>query len=141
MSGTHIHSGPLKIVLDVPIPIEDSSPKDVVSLTDDEDLQVISVKGPERLTRSQEDLVDLTSELTTSRKPSTMPTVQQIFPAQDKKGTIRCSICLDIMSHPVSTVCGHLFCEACIILAIRQMGFCPTCRKKLTRKQFHRIYL
>lgn len=35
----------------------------------------------------------------------------------------------------------HVFCEECIRMAIRAQKRCPTCRKNLTVRQLHRIYL
>lgn len=40
-----------------------------------------------------------------------------------------------------STVCGHIFCSACIKQAIDVQHMCPTCRKRLTKRQIHQIYL
>lgn len=52
-----------------------------------------------------------------------------------------CAICLDAMKEEMSTVCGHVFCRECIFGAIRAQKRCPTCRRKLTPKEVHRIYL
>ncbi|OWF38419.1 E3 ubiquitin-protein ligase RNF4-like [Mizuhopecten yessoensis] len=61
---------------------------------------------------------------------------------------ITCPICLDSAERITrngnrlsSTVCGHIFCELCIQSAIRAQKCCPTCRKKLTLKQIHPIFI
>lgn len=54
---------------------------------------------------------------------------------------LRCSICMDTMKEETSTTCGHIFCKACIINAIRVQKRCPTCREKLSISNIHRIYL
>ncbi|XP_058102837.1 uncharacterized protein LOC131246593 isoform X4 [Magnolia sinica] len=54
---------------------------------------------------------------------------------------LRCTICMDTMKEETSTVCGHLFCNPCILSAIRVQKKCPTCRWKLTLNSIHRIYL
>ncbi|XP_067242675.1 RING finger protein 4 isoform X1 [Chanodichthys erythropterus] len=41
----------------------------------------------------------------------------------------------------VSTKCGHLFCSQCIRDSLSRVHSCPTCRKKLTQKQYHPIYI
>ncbi|KAI5104918.1 E3 ubiquitin-protein ligase RNF4 [Silurus meridionalis] len=41
----------------------------------------------------------------------------------------------------VSTKCGHLFCSQCIRDSLARAHNCPTCRKKLTYKQYHPIYI
>jgi len=39
----------------------------------------------------------------------------------------------------VSTNCGHIFCEICLKDTIKSIGRkCPTCRKKLTGKNYCR---
>lgn len=55
-----------------------------------------------------------------------------------------CAICLESLvdsAQRVATICGHLFCKSCITLAIKTTHKCPTCRKKLTLKSIHPIYL
>ncbi|XP_023212447.1 E3 ubiquitin-protein ligase RNF4-like isoform X1 [Centruroides sculpturatus] len=61
---------------------------------------------------------------------------------------IICPICFDDISsiqkndrHLVSTVCGHIFCNSCLQEAIRTHHCCPNCRKRLTMKQFHPIFI
>ncbi|KAK0239206.1 hypothetical protein EDD85DRAFT_534561 [Armillaria nabsnona] len=46
----------------------------------------------------------------------------------------QCPICLSNLADPVSTPCGHIFCSACLRMAVAQVtnGFqapCPCCRK------------
>uniref|UniRef100_A0A8C4TF07 E3 ubiquitin/ISG15 ligase TRIM25-like n=1 Tax=Erpetoichthys calabaricus TaxID=27687 RepID=A0A8C4TF07_ERPCA len=49
---------------------------------------------------------------------------------------LTCSICLDILKHPVSLQCGHSFCLACITDSWDQAGVCrcPHCRKTFTQR-------
>lgn len=54
---------------------------------------------------------------------------------------LRCAICMDTMKEETTTICGHVFCKACIISAIRVQKRCPTCREKLSLSNIHRIYL
>ncbi|URE27740.1 Zinc finger, C3HC4 type (RING finger) [Musa troglodytarum] len=54
---------------------------------------------------------------------------------------LRCAICMDTMKEETTTTCGHVFCKACIISAIRVQKRCPTCREKLSQSNIHRIYL
>lgn len=41
----------------------------------------------------------------------------------------------------MSTTCGHVFCDQCIRSAVQLQSKCPTCRKKLTLRQLHPIFL
>ncbi|XP_067657304.1 E3 ubiquitin-protein ligase RNF4-like [Haliotis asinina] len=62
--------------------------------------------------------------------------------------TITCPICMDDDKQIrrsgrqiMSTTCGHLFCDECIGQAIRAQHCCPTCRKRLTHRQTHPLFL
>ncbi|XP_060085568.1 E3 ubiquitin-protein ligase RNF4-like [Ylistrum balloti] len=61
---------------------------------------------------------------------------------------ITCPVCLDSDKRITrdgrqlnSTTCGHIFCNVCIQGAIQTQKRCPTCRKKLTLRQIHPIFL
>ncbi|XP_033756748.1 E3 ubiquitin-protein ligase RNF4-like isoform X2 [Pecten maximus] len=61
---------------------------------------------------------------------------------------ITCPVCLDSDERITrngrqlnSTTCGHIFCNVCIQGAIQTQKRCPTCRKKLTLRQIHPIFL
>ncbi|XP_075713292.1 E3 ubiquitin-protein ligase RNF4 isoform X2 [Rhinoderma darwinii] len=63
-------------------------------------------------------------------------------------GSVSCPICMDGYSEItqsgrliVSTKCGHIFCSQCLRDALKNVTSCPTCRKKLTPKQYHPIYI
>ncbi|KAJ7392509.1 E3 ubiquitin-protein ligase rnf4 [Desmophyllum pertusum] len=61
---------------------------------------------------------------------------------------ITCPICMDDEQtikrrkrKLMSTTCGHVFCDQCIRSAVQMQSKCPTCRKKLSLKQLHPIFL
>ncbi|XP_041652920.1 RING finger protein 4 isoform X2 [Cheilinus undulatus] len=63
-------------------------------------------------------------------------------------GTISCPVCLDSYSEivesgrlVVSTKCGHVFCSQCLRDSLTSSHTCPTCRKKLTHRQYHPLYI
>ncbi|XP_034036850.1 E3 ubiquitin-protein ligase RNF4 [Thalassophryne amazonica] len=63
-------------------------------------------------------------------------------------GTVSCPVCMDTYTEivdsgrlVVSTKCGHIFCSKCLRDALRQSHTCPMCRKTLTHRQYHPIYL
>ncbi|XP_073342382.1 E3 ubiquitin-protein ligase RNF4 [Pagrus major] len=63
-------------------------------------------------------------------------------------GTISCPVCLDSYSEivesgrlVVSTKCGHVFCSQCLRDALTSSHTCPTCRKRLTHRQYHPLYV
>lgn len=62
-------------------------------------------------------------------------------PEAEDEYKFKCAICMDTMKDETSTICGHIFCQTCIQGAINSQKKCPTCRKKLTLKNIHRIYL
>ncbi|MCO5573148.1 hypothetical protein L7F22_026914 [Adiantum nelumboides] len=65
----------------------------------------------------------------------------QISPELSKDVQLTCAICMDATKEETSTVCGHIFCRPCILGAIKTQKKCPTCRRKLTNSNIHRIYL
>ncbi|XP_045690510.1 E3 ubiquitin-protein ligase RNF4 isoform X2 [Phyllostomus hastatus] len=63
-------------------------------------------------------------------------------------GTISCPICMDGYSEIVqngrvivSTECGHVFCSQCLRDSLKNANTCPTCRKKMSHKRYHPIYI
>jgi len=53
----------------------------------------------------------------------------------------KCAVCLEAYVNPTVTRCGHLFCQKCLQAAIKHSSKCPTCRKKVTKSQIHRVYM
>jgi len=53
----------------------------------------------------------------------------------------KCTVCLSDITDITSTVCGHIFCEGCILNAIKTQGKCPICRRPLTERGIHPIFL
>ena len=56
----------------------------------------------------------------------------------------QCPVCLDSFveirdngSFLASTTCGHVFCGPCLTSAIGQNGKCPTCRERVSSKNWH----
>uniref|UniRef100_A0A3Q2WXI1 Ring finger protein 4 n=1 Tax=Haplochromis burtoni TaxID=8153 RepID=A0A3Q2WXI1_HAPBU len=41
----------------------------------------------------------------------------------------------------VSTRCGHVFCSQCLRDSLTSSHTCPTCRKRLTHRQYHPLYI
>ena len=53
-----------------------------------------------------------------------------------------CPICLDApMTDMSSTLCGHLFCGPCIAKCAETLKQCPTCKAKVKKGSFHRVFL
>ncbi|XP_053314183.1 E3 ubiquitin-protein ligase RNF4 [Spea bombifrons] len=85
--------------------------------------------------------------LGTSRVPRDAPSVDHDS-SRLSAGRISCPICMDGYTEItqsrrliVSTKCGHIFCSQCLRDALKNATSCPTCRKKLTHKQYHPIYI
>jgi len=60
---------------------------------------------------------------------------------------LQCPICLDpLMGLPTwkevhSTPCGHLFCNTCLVTALRSAWQCPTCRRRTRAEEAIKIFL
>ncbi|KAJ7154985.1 hypothetical protein C8R43DRAFT_1126375 [Mycena crocata] len=48
----------------------------------------------------------------------------------------KCTICLQVKSHPVSYLCGHSHCYSCIRIWLEEQWDCPECRAIMTVKPF-----
>uniref|UniRef100_A0A453GBG5 RING-type domain-containing protein n=1 Tax=Aegilops tauschii subsp. strangulata TaxID=200361 RepID=A0A453GBG5_AEGTS len=58
-----------------------------------------------------------------------------------KKPKFSCPVCWNELIDASSTICGHIFCQKCIEASIQAQKKCPTCRRTLTMKDFHRVHL
>uniref|UniRef100_A0A8R7U102 RING-type domain-containing protein n=1 Tax=Triticum urartu TaxID=4572 RepID=A0A8R7U102_TRIUA len=58
-----------------------------------------------------------------------------------KETKFSCPVCMNELVNASSTICGHIFCQKCIKASIQAQKKCPTCRRKLTMSNFHRVYL
>ncbi|XP_033122496.1 E3 ubiquitin-protein ligase RNF4-like [Anneissia japonica] len=103
-----------------------------ISDDSDSELEMLQIIG------SSPTLAERTETLNTSAEDALSPTMRK---------EIVCPICMESerqikrRRQLVSTVCGHIFCNSCITNAVKTQHKCPTCRKKLTLKQFHQIFL
>merc|ERR1712013_97670 len=77
-----------------------------------------------------------TIDLTDSPRPNRMP----LEPLQ-------CPICLDPLrglptwKEVLSTPCGYLFCNTCLVTALRNTWQCPTCRRRTRAEEAIKIFL
>lgn len=46
----------------------------------------------------------------------------------DLLSDLECPLCLKILYRPVTTPCGHSFCQACLPRCLDHTNRCPTCR-------------
>ncbi|KAG7218140.1 hypothetical protein INR49_020591, partial [Caranx melampygus] len=74
--------------------------------------------------------------------------MSSVHTSRSTPGTISCPVCLDSYTEVrhqivdsgrlvVSTKCGHVFCSQCLRDALTSSHTCPTCRKRLTHRQYH----
>jgi hypothetical protein len=54
---------------------------------------------------------------------------------------IRCPICVELISDPFVTPCGHTFCFACITTHLRTKSSCPSCGAFLVQESIHPNFL
>ncbi|KAM9849451.1 E3 ubiquitin-protein ligase RNF4 [Aulostomus maculatus] len=81
-------------------------------------------------------------------RAATLSSLQTNNTARWTPGTISCPVCMDSYTEivdsgrlVVSTKCGHVFCSQCLRDALRRSHTCPTCRKRLTPRQYHPLYI
>ncbi|XP_066505233.1 RING finger protein 4 isoform X1 [Hoplias malabaricus] len=132
----------------VDLTCEGSEPT-VVDLTNNDSVVLVeegtqSRRGTESYVLSsdeeEEPSLSLSSDLLSSLHASSR--------ARSTPGAVSCPVCMDAYAEiiesgrlMVSTKCGHLFCSQCIRDSLARAHSCPTCRKKLTHRQYHPIYI
>ncbi|XP_042385528.1 uncharacterized protein LOC121977081 isoform X2 [Zingiber officinale] len=94
------------------------------------------IRSPSRKSIDCDAYIDLEEGHGTKRKISPEPNLVKVL---EKPFT--CPICMEELIEAASTICGHIFCMACTKLSIRTQKKCPSCRRKLNMKNFHRVYL
>ncbi|XP_039979967.1 E3 ubiquitin-protein ligase TRIM21-like isoform X2 [Xiphias gladius] len=65
-----------------------------------------------------------------------MTMAEAVDPDLFSEQELTCSICLDLFSEPVSTPCGHNFCQACIggYWASSPVCTCPLCKRQFNER-------
>ncbi|XP_071755679.1 E3 ubiquitin-protein ligase RNF4 isoform X1 [Centroberyx gerrardi] len=135
----------------VDLTCEGSEPAAVVDLTNNDSVVVVD-EGPQsrRETSSESYVVssDEEEESTTVLNAALLSSLQASSRARATPGTISCPVCMDSYTEivdtgrlVVSTKCGHVFCSQCLRDSLARSHTCPTCRKKLTHRQYHPIYI
>ncbi|XP_006645237.1 uncharacterized protein LOC102704572 [Oryza brachyantha] len=86
-----------------------------------------------------------TSNISTNTVIHIMETPSDALPEPEKpvakEPKFNCPVCMNELVEATSTICGHIFCKLCIKASIQAQKKCPTCRRKLTMNNFHRVYL
>ncbi|XP_053488773.1 E3 ubiquitin-protein ligase TRIM39-like [Ictalurus furcatus] len=94
-------------------------------------------KGLKR--RRKEDMAEsLSSQLRQGRRNS-MHTATEFAGESSSLLTeeqLQCSICLEVFTDPVTTPCGHSFCNSCLTQSwdTSQHYYCPYCEEKFTKR-------
>ncbi|KAJ3013444.1 UNVERIFIED_CONTAM: hypothetical protein HDU68_000697 [Siphonaria sp. JEL0065] len=70
------------------------------------------------------------------------PKIQRLLSILREHVEDDCAICLDSMTKPVVTQCGHFYCDQCIrdVIRIQQGSPCPMCRQKLTDQDLLELF-
>ncbi|XP_062332788.1 RING finger protein 4 isoform X1 [Osmerus eperlanus] len=144
----------------VDLTCEGSEPAAVVDLTNNDSVVVVdeapvlslsagphsrrAVDSESYVLSSDEEEEDTNAAL----NAAVLTSLQASSRARSTPGTVSCPVCMDTYGEiiesgrlVVSTKCGHLFCSQCLRDSLTRSHTCPTCRKKLTHKQYHPIYI
>eukprot|EP00658_Telonema_sp_P-2_P030426 TRINITY_DN22977_c0_g1_i1.p1 TRINITY_DN22977_c0_g1~~TRINITY_DN22977_c0_g1_i1.p1 ORF type:complete len:130 (-),score=23.22 TRINITY_DN22977_c0_g1_i1:405-794(-) len=122
----------------------------VLSSDDDDECTILAHSLPAKSVRSKRKrkVIDLTNSPTNHSAKHQKDTThqQQQIPVRQKQHQPEiqnCAICLESIPKGslASTKCGHVFCFECIKQAVISLKRCPTCRCKLNKKDFHRLFI
>jgi len=102
-------------------------------------------------------LMDITIDLTMSPtisaiapspQTSSIPSSSTVPPSCPSLPSIMCPVCLETLNsirikgyHLLSTMCGHVFCSHCLPECMKLSPTCPTCRMRLSSRDYHQLYL
>ncbi|XP_077387232.1 E3 ubiquitin-protein ligase RNF4-like isoform X3 [Festucalex cinctus] len=123
----------------------------VVDLTNNDSVLLVDEGHRRRRSNLRESYVVSSSDdddSTSVPSANTLTSIQTHSSNRLTPGTISCPVCMDTYSEMVSsgrlvvsTKCGHVFCSQCLRDALRRSHSCPTCRKRLTSRQYHPLYI
>lgn len=121
----------------------------VVDLTTNNDSVLLVDEGHEnRRVPAGESYVVSSDEDEDASPVLSAASVSSAHTTRSTPGTISCPVCLDVYSEivesgrlVVATRCGHVFCSQCLRDALTSSHTCPTCRKRLTCRQYHPLYV
>ncbi|XP_030621630.1 E3 ubiquitin-protein ligase RNF4 [Chanos chanos] len=124
----------------------------VVDLTNNDSVVVVGEDSQSRHGQNTESYVlssdEEVDESSVGLSPAMLSSLQASTRARSMPGAVSCPVCMDAYAEiidsgrlMVSTKCGHLFCSQCLRDSLARAHTCPTCRKKLTHKQYHPIYI
>jgi len=102
------------------------------------------------LSSNHHDFVTVSEEII--EEPSNSSNVQNTLPLPQSSPPIpsppviapgfECPICLEKhKDNLVVTNCGHIFCKPCLKESLKASKQCAKCRKKLTAKSYHSIFI
>ncbi|KAK1931623.1 E3 ubiquitin-protein ligase [Phytophthora citrophthora] len=67
-------------------------------------------------------------------------TATDTAPSDSSKLEFECNICLDAVSSPVVTLCGHLYCWPCLYQWMRNHSECPVCKAGVSEENVIPVY-
>lgn len=108
--------------------------------SDDEDISKPVAKTTNNSVISINDSINTSVEIIDTKK---ITKNKSKLPREKEKNRLECPVCLENLKNKqlISTICGHVFCKPCADNVIKTTKACPTCRKKLTSKRIHPLYL
>jgi len=127
-----------------------SSPESPPSPINPDELEIVGVKESSSSSSTSTSTSCISNEHNhrpkTNKSPSSSSSTltKEKSPIKDKgkeQFAPECAICLGEMKNITATTCGHIFCKECIKEAIQVTKCCPLCKKKLTLRSIHPIYI
>jgi hypothetical protein len=71
----------------------------------------------------------MSSSETMPSSESTMPSSESTMSSESlDSAEFECTVCLNLLFDPTTTICGHSFCKACFQSCMASRSKCPVCR-------------
>jgi len=91
---------------------------------------------------SPENSSNRTTESVNNQNPTPVNNTDKDKKDESHDSTFECNICLDTAVEPVISMCGHLFCWACIYqwIELHVERPCPVCKSAVSKEQLIPLY-
>uniref|UniRef100_T1GE25 RING-type domain-containing protein n=1 Tax=Megaselia scalaris TaxID=36166 RepID=T1GE25_MEGSC len=128
--------------------IQRSTAESIMSSGQLDDLYSMDSQEDQNSVESTTDIISVSSSITISSQEDNECFIIEdpleenipVSSSQNKDCKPSCPVCLKSCVVPVSTLCGHIFCETCILKSLRIARKCPVCKRNMKGNAFHRIY-
>lgn len=140
-------SFPIEITRTIDTPLEDVRHITTTTIRRQQPLETTDSSMFRRTFLLTVDLILMHQNITNNNIPVPQAPVLPIAPPEPamQPAMLKCAVCLELAgtgTKLAATKCGHIFCETCLVDALKSAAKCPICRKPVPKKNgWNRLFL